>query len=165
MRLGGAIWNLVADDFPNPSYFHGYAATRVSTATQRRPMQILFVRRRILMLAAITATVALAACEDKRVKELNTGITRDSAITVIAQDIKGGGRDSLPNVYKSSRFLIAGKTYEVLYFTPNNEKAGKDTVPMKKLTPLVFVDNQLVAKGWPAWDSVSKANNIPIVAR
>ena len=36
---------------------------------------------------------------------------------------------------------------------------------MKKLTRLVFVDNQLVAKGWPAWDSVSKANNIPIVAR
>ena len=118
-----------------------------------------------MMLGAITATVALAACEDKRVKELKTGITRDSAVSVLAQDVKGGGRDSLPNVYKRSRFLIAGKTYEVLYFTPNNEKATKDTVPMKKLTPLVFVDNQLVAKGWPAWDSVSKANNIPIVAR
>ena len=36
---------------------------------------------------------------------------------------------------------------------------------MKKLTPLVFVDTQLVAKGWPGWDSVSKANNIPLVAR
>ena len=42
----------------------------------------------------------------------------------------------------------------MLYFTPNNEKVGKDTVAWKTLTPLVFVENKLVAKGWPAWDSI-----------
>ena len=50
----------------------------------------------------------------------------------------------------------------MLYFTPNNEKAGKDSVPWKKLTPIVFVENRLVAKGWPGWDSIASANKIPL---
>jgi hypothetical protein len=112
------------------------------------------------LLAALGAMTSLVACEDKRVKDLNAGITRDSAMSVLAQEIRGGGSDSFPNVYTRERFLIAGKNYEVLYFAPNNEKQGKDSVPWRKLTPLVFVDNKLVTKGWPAWDSISKANKI-----
>jgi hypothetical protein len=126
-------------------------------------MHTLFVRRRLLTLAALTAaTTALAACEDKRVQALDTGITRDSAVSVLAHDIRGGGSDSFPNVYKRSRYVINAKTLEVLYFTPNNEKPGKDTIALRKLTPLVFFENKLVAKGWPAWDSIAKANNILI---
>src|SRR3954465_6437914 len=118
------------------------------------------VRRRMTSLAALTGLVALVACEDKRVKQLESGITRDSAVSVISHDLKGSGPDSFPNTYTRERFLIAGKTYEVLYFTPNNEKAGKDSVPWAKLTPLVFVENRLVAKGWPTWDSIASANKI-----
>ena len=114
---------------------------------------------------AFGAAVGLTACQDKRVKELNTGITRDSAVSVLATEIKGGGHDSFPNVYKKDRYLIGGKNYEILFFTANNEKQGKDTVPLKKLVPLVFVDNIMVGKGWDAWDSISKANKIPIQAR
>lgn len=115
----------------------------------------------MLLLTALTGSVALVACEDRRVKQLDTGITRDSAVSVISHDLKGTGSDSFPNTYTRERFLIAGKNYEVLYFTPNNEKVGKDSVPWSKLTPLVFVENRLVAKGWPAWDSIAGANNIP----
>lgn len=118
------------------------------------------VRRGIVVAAGLGAAIALAACTDKRVKELDTGITRDSAVTVIAPGAKT--RDSFPNVYKRERYLIAGKNYEVLYFTSNDEKEGKDTVKAKKLTPLVFVDNKLVGKGWEYWDSVSTANHIPL---
>jgi hypothetical protein len=118
------------------------------------------VRRRVSSLVVLTGVVSLIACEDKRVKELNTGITRDSAMTVIAQDIRGGGSDSFPNVYARDRYLIAGKNYEVLYFSPDNQKLGKDSVPWRKLTPIVFIDQKLFAKGWPAWDSISKANKI-----
>jgi hypothetical protein len=128
-------------------------------------MNDFFVRRRMLGVAALSAVAVLTACEDKRVKALDTGITRDSAVSVIAHDIKGGGRDSFPNVYTRERFLINGKNYEVMYFTANNEKAGKDTVPMKKLVPLVFIDNKLIGKGWDVWDSVSKANKIPVKPR
>src|SRR5690349_20478816 len=119
------------------------------------------VRRRITLLTALMGAVTLVACEDKRVKQLESGITRDSAVSVISHDLRGSGPDSFPNTYTRERFLIAGKNYEILYFTPNNEKAGKDSIPWKKLTPLVFVENRLVGKGWPTWDSIAAANNIP----
>ena len=123
------------------------------------------VRRRAATLTLMAAATTLIACEDKRIKDLNVGITRDSAVTVLAQEIKGGGSDSFPNVYDRERFLVGGKTIEVLYFTPNNEKKGKDTVAYSALTPIVFSENLLVAKGWNAWDSISKANNIPVKDR
>jgi hypothetical protein len=118
------------------------------------------VRRRMTLLAALAGSITLVACEDKRVKQLDAGITRDSVMSVISQDLKGTGSDSFPNTYTRERYLIAGKNYEVLYFTPNNEKAGKDSVPWKKLTPLVFVENRLVARGWSSWDSIAAANKI-----
>jgi hypothetical protein len=119
----------------------------------------------MLTVAALAGTtVALAACTDKRVQALDTGITRDSALSVMSQDLNpvaGRASDSLPNVYRKSNYLIAGKMLEVLYFTPDNSKpSGKDTIAYRKLTPIVFLDNKLVGKGWPAWDSIAKANKI-----
>ena len=125
-------------------------------------MKSYFVRQRAGVIAGAGVLAILAACEDKRMSQLDTGITRDSAVTVLAQKIKGSGSDAEPNVYTKERYLIEGKTYEVLYFTPNNEKVGKDTVAWTKLTPLVFVENKLLAKGWPAWDSIATANHIEL---
>src|SRR5678815_125066 len=113
-----------------------------------------FVRRRAITLAALVAGAALVGCgEDKRLKELSPGITRDSVVKVIGQDARGAAPDSLPNVFVRERFLTNGQNFEVLYFTPDNKKSGKDSVAFKKLTPLVFVENKFVAKGWSAWDS------------
>jgi hypothetical protein len=116
------------------------------------------------MLAA--GALVLAGCQDKRVKELKTGITRDSAVSVIAHDVNPNApADSFPNVYSRERYLINGQNYEVLYFTAHDEKQGKDSVKFKDLTPLVFVGNKLVGKGWGFWDSVSTANKIPLRKR
>jgi hypothetical protein len=123
------------------------------------------VRRSTVILAGFAGLSLAAGCQDKRVKELDTGITRDSALSVISQDVKGTGPDSLPNVYVTERYLIGGKNYEVMFFTPNNEKIAKDTVPYKKLTPIVFVEHKLVGRGWGYWDSVSTANHIPLKKR
>jgi hypothetical protein len=136
-------------------------------------MKHVSVRRKAVTASALAVATVLVACQDKRVKALDTGITRDSAVSVIAKDLKpGAGPDSFPNVYKRERFLIAGKNYEVLYFSPDNKKQvivngaiPKDTIPMKELTPLVFLDNKLLGKGWDYWDSVAKANNIPVTKR
>jgi hypothetical protein len=129
-------------------------------------MKSYVVRERLFALVGAASLVALAACEDKRVSKLDTGITRDSAVSVLATQIRpGSGSDSFPNVYMREKFLVGGKPLEVLYFTPNNEKVTKDTVPMKQLTPLVFVDNRMVGKGWKAWDSIAKANSIPVKKR
>ena len=131
------------------------------------------VRRRVSTVAAIGIALVLTACEDKRIKQLNLGITRDSAIQVIAQNLKGGKSDAYPNVFMREQYLSNGKSYEVLYFTPNNEKFtpakrkdSNDTtsaeahVPWKKLTPLVFIDNKLAGKSWSMWDSLSKVLSV-----
>lgn len=126
-------------------------------------MKSSFVRERAVVLLGAASLVALTACEDKRVSQLDTGITRDSAVSVLATKIKpGSGPDSFPNVYMREKFLVAGKTLEVLYFTPNNEKLTKDTLPMKKLTPLVFLENKMIGKGWKSWDSIAQAHSIPM---
>ena len=124
------------------------------------------VSRSALTLSVMAAVMVATACEDKRVKELHSGMPRDSVVNAISRDMKPGAPpDSLGNVYTRNRYLIAGKNYEVLFFTTNNEKAGKDTVPWKKLTPLVLVDGKLAGRGWDYWDSVSTANKIPLQKR
>ena len=122
------------------------------------------------MVASAFAGVALTACEDARVKQLDTGITRDSAVSVISQGLKPGApADSFPNVYTREQFLVKGQNLEVLFFTPENDKFTvkngvrmSDTINFKRLTPIVFRDNRLIGRGWEFWDSVSKANNIPL---
>lgn len=132
------------------------------------------VRRRAVTLAALGIAVVLTACEDSRIKQLHAGMTRDSVVTVLAENLHGGGSDSFPNVFMRERYLSNGKNFEVLYYTPDNDKVGPrkrlgpadtahtDSVPWKKLTPLVFLDNKLMSKGWGPWDSLSKAINIPV---
>lgn len=134
-------------------------------------MKHLSVRRRAFAVATLSAATLLVACEDKRVKALDTGITRDSAVSIISHDLKAGsGPDAFPNVYTRGQFLVNGKTIEVLYFTPDNAKEpdknfqtnSKDTIPLRKLTPIVFYDNKLIGRGWDFWDSVATANKIPV---
>jgi hypothetical protein len=126
-------------------------------------MQSFFVRRRSL-LGGLVAAVALAACTDKRLQAVDTGMDRNQVLSQLSHDLKpGSGPDSLPNVYRTDRYIIAGKNYEVLYFMPDNKKmGGKDTIPYRKLTPIVMVDNKVVAKGWRSFDSLSTANKIPL---
>jgi len=141
-------------------------------------MNHLSVRRRAVTVAGLTAGIFLVACQDKRVKALDSGITRDSAMTIIAHDLKPGtGPDSFPNVYFRGRYLVNGKNLEVLYFTPENDKApalvngrvpsaGPDTIiPYRRLTPLVFIDGHLAGRGWSYWDSVAATNKIPLKKR
>ncbi len=119
-----------------------------------------FVRRSTVALGALAALTILAGCQDKRVKELSPGITQDSVMSVTAKGTFGA--DSQPGIYKSDRYLINGKTLEVMYFDSKDRKAGKDTVPLGQLTPLVMYDGHLVGKGWSVWDSVAKANKITV---
>lgn len=121
-----------------------------------------FVRRSTQLVTVAAAVATLAACEDKRVKAVDTGMTRDQALTQLAQEAKGSGPDSMPNVYTKSMYLIDGKQYEVLYFTKHNEKAKRDTVEWDDLTPIVLLDNRVIGKGWDFWDSAGKAMKIAV---
>ena len=121
------------------------------------------VRRSTLVLAAALCVVSLSACKDKRIKAVNTGITRDSLLTVIGTGAPG--QDSMPNVYRSERYLIDGKNYEVFYFSGSGKHvnaAQKDTIPFAELTPIAMVDRVVVGKDWPFIDSLFSAHKIPM---
>ena len=124
-------------------------------------MRPAFVRFRLPAFAAAAGAVTLlSACEDRRVKDLDTGMSRDSVISVLSKDAPAG-RDSLPNIAAREAYFIGGKNYEVLYFHKEGTKATRDT-NWKELTPVVMLQNKMVGKGWEYWDSVSKANKIPL---
>ena len=126
------------------------------------------VRARSLTFTAIAAVALLTACgQDERVEAVDTGITRDSLMTIWSKGTHGV--DSLPSVYQRERYLIAGKNYEVLYFSPTGQKAytgvQKDTIPWKELTPVAMIENRVVGKGWEFLDSLYTANKIPVKKR
>ena len=146
--------------------------------------------RTITRLAGVSAAIVLfAACQDKRVKEVDSGITRDSLLTVIGKGSQGV--DSLPNVYQRERYLIDGKNYEVFFFTSSGKHVytrerylidsknyevfffspsgqhvytgtTKDTIPWKDLEPIAMIDNVVAGKGWPFLDSLYTAHKIPV---
>ena len=119
-----------------------------------------------MFIVGLSCAAVTAACEDKRVKQIDSGMTRDSVMSVVSHDLpKGSAPDSLPNIYLREPYLIGGKNIEVLYFTAHDEKVGKDTVPFSKLTPIVLIDNRVIGRGWEFWDSVSTANKIPLKKR
>jgi hypothetical protein len=126
-----------------------------------------FVGKRVLFLAAVAGSTILGACgQDKRVKEVDAGITRDSLLTVIGKGSRGS--DSMPNVYRTDRYLIDGKTYEIFYFSGTSRHLFgdvKDTLPWKELTPIVMVDRVVMGKDWAYLDSLSLAHKIPVHKR
>jgi hypothetical protein len=125
-----------------------------------------FVGKRSLTLAALAGAALLAGCKDKRIKEVNAGITRDSLLTVVGQGARGA--DSLPNIYRTDRYLIDGKNYEIFFFSGTSQHLlgpVKDTLPWKELTPIVMVDRVVVGKDWAFLDSLSNAHKIPLHKR
>ena len=125
-----------------------------------------FVGRRALTLVALSGAALLAGCQDKRVKQVEKGISRDSLLNVIGRGAPGV--DSIPNVYRSDRYLIGGKIYEVFYFSRTGKHlfgAVKDTIPWKELTPIVMIDRVVVGKDWPYLDSLYKSHKISLHKR
>ncbi|MES2177899.1 MAG: hypothetical protein V4550_08515 [Gemmatimonadota bacterium] len=125
-----------------------------------------FGARRAFTFAALTGLVALGACKDKRIRNVDAGITRDSLLTVIGKGAPG--IDSVPNVYRSDRYLIDGKMYEVFFFSGTGrhlKPQDKDTLPWKDLTPIAMIDRVVVGKDWVYLDSLYSAHKIPIAAR
>ncbi|MDB4905583.1 MAG: hypothetical protein JWO05_367 [Gemmatimonadetes bacterium] len=123
--------------------------------------------RRIATAASLA--VGVLACKDKKLASVDTGITKDSLLSIMAVDAKNtGSPDAFPSIYRRDQFLIGGKSWDVLYYLPSGEKlqpAAKDTLSWDKLSPIVTIDNKVVGKGWDYWDSVSTANKIPLKPR
>ena len=126
-----------------------------------------FVGRRRLALAALGGLALLGACQDKRVKAVDTGMSKGTLLSVIGKDAPGV--DSLPNVYQRERYLIGGKTFEILFFSPTGKHVfvgvQKDTIPWKDLTPIAMINNKVAGTGWHFLDSLYAAHRIPVKTR
>ena len=119
-----------------------------------------FIRDRHAVMLAASAALALAGCGDARIKNLSTDIPRDSALKVLAVGTSG---DSLANIYKQESYIYNGRLINVLMYNKDGVKQASDsTVPDSKLTPVVTVNGKVSGWGWAHYDSVAKANNIPV---
>jgi hypothetical protein len=118
------------------------------------------VRRLTSALAAGAATLATVACSDARLDKLSTGISRDSVLAIIND---GGGGDSLARVYKQETYLLNGRMTNVLFYNKQAVKQSEDSaLAAKSQTPIVVVDGKVTGWGWTYYDSLAKANNIPV---
>jgi hypothetical protein len=120
--------------------------------------------RRVTSIALMGITAfAAAACGDARLDKLSAGISRDSALTVIND---GANSDSMARVYKQETYLLNGQMTNVLFYNGDGiHQASDSTLPAEKQTPIVIVDGKVAGWGWTYYDSVAKANNIPVPAR
>ena len=116
--------------------------------------------RRGLLAGASLLSLVLAACGDSRINSLSAGITRDSALKVINEGTNG---DSLARVYKQEVYLFNGQPMNVLFYNKKGVKQVEDsTLAAKEQTPIVTIAGKVTGWGWAHYDSVAKANNIPL---
>jgi hypothetical protein len=115
------------------------------------------------LVVAAVGLAALTGCEDKNLRQLTVGITRDSVLKILGQGSPAA--DSAPNVYREERYLNDGHFITMLMYSKTGMKEGTDTIPEAELTPVVLVDDTLTGWGWEHHDSVANVNRIPIKAR
>ena len=127
-------------------------------------MDLRAVRRFSCGLAAAGSIVVISGCGDARIENLSQGISRDSALAILSEGAAGG--DSLANVYKQETYLLDGRTTNVLFYHRRGVKQEADSsVALSSLTPVVISDGKVTGWGWTYYDSLAKANNIPVQPR
>jgi hypothetical protein len=116
------------------------------------------------MRAAALAALALTACQDKRIRELDVGITRDSAIKILA-DGQQPKLDTIQNVYRHNRYFVQGHEFDIYMFDADNRKFWEDPEVLdKELTPVVVIEGKVDGWGWGHMDDVSSKYGIKLRA-
>ena len=107
------------------------------------------MRQKTFRAAATLATLTLlAACADARLDKLALGISKDSVAALIGD-----------TPHRTNAYLTAGKQWEVQFFA-RSTTAAKDSVPWRKMSPVVFIDGKTVGWGWGWWSGASKKQKI-----
>lgn len=118
--------------------------------------------RKSFIVAAVLALTACGEAEDPRIKQLTAGISRDSALKILA----GGSSDSMANIYRREQYLLSGKMIEILFFSPTGQKEGQGAEAAEAtLRPVVVNEGTVSGWGWAYFDSVARVNDIRVRAR
>ena len=105
-------------------------------------------QRKIRTVAAVTALTLLAACGDARLDKLALGISTDSASKVIGDA-----------PHRTNAYLTGGKQWAVQFYARSSADP-KDSIPWRKMSPVVFIEGKAVGWGWSWWDGASKKQGI-----
>ena len=99
------------------------------------------------IVAVAIGSLAILGCsrDDARLKNLNAGISKDSAMAVLG--VTTGERPAT--------YLVKGKMIEAMMLRRKDAEGPLDSLPHEKVTPVVIVDGKLAGWGWKFWDSVS----------
>ena len=120
---------------------------------------------RASIVSIVSSLLLASACSDTRLEKMSTGISRDSALAIINEGASG---DSLARVYRQESYLLANKegnvhVANVLFYNKSGDKEADDsTLSRDATTPIVLLNGSVVGWGWAYYDSVAKANNIPV---
>ncbi len=98
--------------------------------------------RTFRLLAVAALVIALGACGDRRLKDLSTGINRDSVAVVMGTETP----------HRSESYLMEGKFWEIFYYAEPGVPAS-DSVAWRELSPVVIADGGVVGWGWKYWET------------
>mgnify|MGYP001281244852 CR=1 FL=1 len=109
-------------------------------------------RSRLAWVISAAGLIAVVGCErgDPRIKDLTTGIGKDSVQAVM---------DGPPTTVEP--YLVNGQYIEGLFY-PRPGKSDSASRQPRQMTPVVLIDAKLVGWGWDFWDSLAAANRIPV---
>ena len=97
---------------------------------------------------ALATTITLVGCADARLDKLALGISRDSASKLIGEA-----------PHRTISMLTAGKLWDVQFYA-RTAVTDADSVPWRKMSPVVFIDHKTVGWGWSWWGDAAAKQNI-----
>ena len=113
-----------------------------------------YVLPRIPMaLFAAAALAATTGCGDRRLDRLAVGISRDSVTSAMG---------SLPHTTET--YFVESKNWELDLFTLHPTLPA-DSVPWRKMSPVVLANGKVVGWGWSWWEKQAAKLNVPMPAR
>lgn len=119
-------------------------------------------------LLSLTAAVFVAACSggESASAQLEAGMSRDSALMVLnqARDTSDAAApaDTLRNIWRKSQYLVNGHMVEVVWYSSANEhRTPTDTVPSKRVTPVIFIDGKLIGAGSAVYERTVNTYRLP----
>jgi hypothetical protein len=110
--------------------------------------------------AAALLLTGITACQDARLRALETGMAKDSALAVLAEG-KPMKADTIPNVYRHTRYFMDSKEIDIFMFDPKNRKMWEEpNVTNEELTPVVMIDGKVDGWGWDHMEDVTSKYRI-----
>lgn len=123
---------------------------------------------RSTMTRTLTAAglLALVACGDARLGKLAVNMTTDSLAVIM----KGPP-------HRTQNFILNGKVWDLSVYdygskplpavvvktSMGGDSTVTDSIPWRKMSPVIIIDSKVVGWGWGWWDKESAKLGIPLV--